>query len=102
MATPAPAIMDLMTSSAVSGEIHDFAPANCNSFGADCTGVFKQTIRAARPRSKIVHRLLNDGGTREIERIRSFPRLEENIGVLGCTAQDWTVGRQRTVAVKAL
>ena len=58
-------------------------------------------VGAAGKGCELVHHVLHDGRTSEIERIAGFASLEKDVGILSGPAQDGVIGTEGALAVGA-
>src|SRR5262249_4371473 len=68
-----------------------------HAIGIGGTRVVEKVVVPTGHTPKLVHGLLNDGRNSGVVGIGALSRLKENIRILGCSANDRVVGRQRTL-----
>ena len=67
--------------------------------GAASWRIALQSAATAGDLRELVHRVLHDGGNRQVEGVHSFASLEVDIRILRGSAKDWAIGRERACAM---
>ena len=70
-----------------------------DALGVRCANVIEQLVLTSGDLRELVHRVLHDGGNRQVEGVHGFASLEVDVRILRSAAKDRAIRRERACAM---